>query len=299
MLIERASEMGFCFGVRRAINMLKRAAAKHDRVETLGPIVHNEQVVKRLAADGVRAVSSLDELEGGVVAITSHGVSPAVLEEIKSRGLQAIDTTCPFVRKAQTTARKLADAGFFVLIFGEADHSEVQGVLGWAGGRGIAALDEASIELSRLPRRVGILSQTTQSPSRFAHFVKRFIDLGLGKIEELRVIDTICDATRKRQGAALDLAKRVNLMIVVGGRDSANTRRLAEVCSTAVETHHIEETSEIEASWLEGRDRIGVTAGASTPDEIAEEVIQRLEEMTQAKASPASAKLILKKGVKL
>lgn len=276
MEIEKAAELGFCTGVRRAIDILERATHKLGPLQTLGPVVHNQQVMERLAESGVKVAESLDQLEGNILAISSHGVSPKVLEQIKARGLQIVDTTCPFVRRAQVAAGKLASAGFFLIIFGEESHPEVQGVLGFAKGKGLATLELPKFD--KLPRQIGILSQTTQSFSGFAHFVSSFVDSHLGLVSELRIVNTICDATRKRQQAALEVAKRVDLMLVVGSRHSANTQRLAELCSAIVETYHIERAWEIDPSWFRNRRRLGVTAGASTPDEVIDEVMAKLKE---------------------
>ncbi|MBE9500947.1 MAG: 4-hydroxy-3-methylbut-2-enyl diphosphate reductase [Dehalococcoidia bacterium] len=278
MEIERAVESGFCTGVRRAIDILERAARDLGPVETLGPVVHNQQVIERLAQSGIRVIESLDHVQGNILAVSSHGVSPQVLEEMRKRGLKVIDTTCPIVRRAQIAARRLADAGFWVIIFGEENHPEVQGALGWAGGKGFATMEVSA--LGRAPRRVGILSQTTQSFSAFAHFIAQFAQSRLNRLSELRIVNTICDATRRRQQSALELSKRVDLMLVIGGRSSANTRRLAEICSTAgVETYLVEEAEEIDPLWLQYCSRIGVTAGASTPEEAVEAVVARLEQL--------------------
>ncbi len=276
MEIEKAAEIGFCTGVKRAIGILERAVRELGPLQTLGPIVHNQQVVEQLAKSGVKVAESLDQLEGNTLAISSHGVSPQVLEQIKDRGLQIVDTTCPFVRRTQVAAKRLAGAGFFVIVFGEKSHPEVQGVLGCAKGNGLATLELPKFD--KMPQRIGILSQTTQSFSGFTYFVSSFAESYLELISELRVVNTICDATRRRQQAALDLAKRVDLMLVVGSRRSANTRRLAEICSAVVETHHIERAHEIDPLWLRNHRTkcIGVTAGASTPDEAIEEVMALL-----------------------
>lgn len=274
METEKAVELGFCTGVRRAIEILEKAAQRSGPLLTLGPVVHNQRVMEKLSRFGIRAVDNVEQLEGSTVAISSHGVSPAVVERMKAQGLQIVDTTCPFVRRAQAAARSLADAGFFVVIFGEESHPEVQGVLGWAEGRGIATLELPRLE--KALHRVGILSQTTQSFSGFTAFVSSFADSHLASVTELRVVNTVCDATRRRQEAALDLARRVNMMLVVGSRRSANTRRLTELCSAVVETHLIDGADEIDALQFGADWRIGVTAGASTPDEAIEEVITRL-----------------------
>jgi 4-hydroxy-3-methylbut-2-enyl diphosphate reductase len=275
MQIEKAAEIGFCTGVRRAINMIERAATELGPLQTLGPIVHNQQVVDRLAEHGVTVAESLDQLKREILCISSHGVGPQVIQEAEARGIRIIDTTCPFVRRSQVAAKRLANSGFSVIVFGDENHREVQGVLGYAGEKGLATVKVPSFK--KLSPRVGILSQTTQSFSAFHNFVSSFVQTHLESIAELRVVNTICDATRKHQEAALELARRSDLMLVVGSRGSANTKRLAELCSALVETHHIETAQEIDPKWLSGKvERIGITAGASTPDEVIDEVISRL-----------------------
>ncbi|MGB2884732.1 MAG: 4-hydroxy-3-methylbut-2-enyl diphosphate reductase [Dehalococcoidia bacterium] len=278
MEIERASEMGFCFGVRRAIELVEKAAGERGPLQTLGALVHNRQVVDRLELCGVSVAASLDELQGNIVAIASHGVGPEGMEQVRIRGFEVIDATCPFVRKAQVVAKRLGKAGFWVLVFGDAAHPEVRGVLGWAGENASASLEVP--RLDKLPRRLGILCQTTQNQERFAEFVAGVISHKSAKFTELRIFNTICDATSKHQVAALALAGRVDLMLVVGGQDSANTKRLARICAdTGVPTYHIEAAAEVDPRWLRGHYRVGVTAGASTPDEVIDEVVRALEEV--------------------
>jgi 4-hydroxy-3-methylbut-2-enyl diphosphate reductase len=276
--IEKTREIGFCFGVKRAIDMLEKVARERGEVETLGAVVHNQQVLQRLADIGVRVVNSVDDIRGDMVAISSHGVSPQIEAEIQARHIDIVNTTCPFVHRLQTAARRLAKSGFFVIIYGDADHTEVKGVLGWADGRGLATMDDKFIaRLDSLPRRLGVLSQTTQIPAHFTEFVKRLIDSALTKDSELRIIDTICHDIRRRQAAALELANRVDLMLVIGGHNSANTNRLVELCSTATKAYLVETAEEIRPSWLHGKHHIGVTSGASTAEQTINEVLARLE----------------------
>ena len=278
MKIEKTKEIGFCYGVKRAIDILERLARERGGVETLGAVVHNQQVLQRLAEIGVRVVPGIDDIRGNTVAISSHGTTPEVEEKLRARHIQVVNTTCPFVHRVQIAARRLARSGFLVVIYGDADHTEVKGVLGWAGGKGMATLDENLIaRLDPLPRRLGILSQTTQIPAHFTQFVKRLIDLVFTRDSELRIIDTICHDIRRRQAEALELAGRVDLMLVIGGRGSANTGRLTELCSTATEAHLIEAAGEISPAWFQGKKRIGVTSGASTPEQTIDEVLARLE----------------------
>jgi 4-hydroxy-3-methylbut-2-enyl diphosphate reductase len=277
MKIEKARELGFCFGVRRAIRIIEAEAGRGQKIATLGPIVHNKTVVARLRDLGVGVVDNVDDLREGVTAISSHGVSPAVQEKIMAAGNAVIDTTCPIVRSAQKTAQRLAKAGFGVIIFGEAKHPEVRGLLGWSGENALASQDANSIALEGLPKRIGIMAQTTQTHAEFTAFVNRLVERLLPQAQEIRVVNTLCQETQKRQSAAEEIAENSDLMIVVGGHNSANTRRLAEVCATVVETHHIENANEIDTGWLKGKKAVGITAGASTPDEAIEQVIARIK----------------------
>jgi 4-hydroxy-3-methylbut-2-enyl diphosphate reductase len=247
--IEKAGEVGFCFGVKRAVDILERVAGERGGVETLGAVVHNQQVLQRLAGVGVRVAKGVNDIQGDTVVISAHGVNPQLEEEARTRHIKLIDTTCPFVRRAQVAARRLAESGFFVVIYGDINHPEVKGVLGWAKNRGVATLDE------------------------------KFIGSALAKDSELRIIDTICHDTRKRQAAAVKLANRVDLMLVIGSHTSANTNRIAELCSMATTTHLIESADGIQPLWFQGQHYIGVTAGASTAMETINEVLVRLEAM--------------------
>ncbi len=276
--VEKAAAIGFCFGVKRAIDTLERVARERGRVETLGAVVHNQQVLQRLAGLGVRTANSIDDLRGGTVAIGAHGVGPELETELRARYTDVINTTCPFVHRAQIAARRLARSGFFVIIYGDASHPEVKGILSWANGKGLATLDENfAARLEQLPRRSGVLSQTTQIPAHFTEFTKKVIDSVLTKDAELRIIDTICHDIRERQRAALELANRVDLMLVIGSHSSANTNHLAELCATTTQTYLVETAEEIQASWLQGRSHVGVTGGASTAAETIDEVLSKLK----------------------
>lgn len=279
MRIEKARETGFCFGVRRALKLLDEAITQYGDIEILGPMVHNQQVIDSYSKQGVKIVENIDQVQGSTVVIPSHGVAPSIMEELKRRKLRVINGTCLIVRKAQNAARELSEKGFQIIVFGDPAHSEVKGVLGWAGEGAIATLDSReALKFDKLPSRLGFLSQTTQNPEHFLDFIHNIFTSCFSQVEGLSVINTICRVTKKRQTDALDLAKKVDLMIVVGGRNSANTRHLAKICSsTGVETHHIERALEIDESWLEGRSLVGVTTGTSTFDQITQEVIQKLE----------------------
>ena len=271
------AKTGFCFGVKRAIDMISRAAAERGQVETLAPIVHNQQVMDRLAGLGVRVAASLDDVRGSSVAIGSHGVAPDIEAEMRRRFADVIDTTCHSVHRAQLAARHFAEDGLYVIVYGEADHPEVRGILGYAGNKGVATLDVAS--LTNLPKQLGVLSQTTQIPERFNRFAAALIDSALTKGAEIRFIDTICHDIPDRQQSAIEVARKVDLMLVVGSHTSANTNHLVDLCATATRTLLVETADQIDPAALKGVRRIGITAGASTAPETIEEVVKRLESM--------------------
>jgi len=280
MEIEKARKLGLCFGVKQAINMLKEVANKYGEIETLGPLAHNRLLVETLTNLGIKPINHLDQAQGRILAITTHGASPAVLSEIKARHIHVIDTTCPIVRKAQNTAKELAEAGFEVIIFGEAEHSEVKGLLGWTGDKGIAALNVKQIDKwGKSSSRLGIISQTTQTQFSFIEFTRQLMGMIGPKIEEMHLVNTLCKVTQGQQEAAIRLARRSQLMIVIGGSNSANARHLVEICSPSVETHLVETAEEVDNSWFAGKHHIGITAGASTPDEAVEELIDKLRSL--------------------
>jgi len=280
--IKIATSLGFCFGVRRAIEMVEGAASEKGRIDSLGSIVHNPVVAERLDNRGVGIVSGFDGVSAPNVAITAHGAGPEVYRKAQNAGLEMVDTTCPIVARAQRAARKLVNSGFKVIIYGDEAHPEVRGVLAWTRGRGVVlASADDPVEIPR--RKVALMSQTTKSQQMFTDFVAKFLANHIDRINEVRIINTTCPETEDRYAAARELAHEVDLMIVIGGRNSANTGKLASTCRNAgVETYQIEREDEIEAEWLQGKKRIGVTAGASTPDESVAAAVARLREIDGA-----------------
>ena len=280
MEIIRASDMGFCFGVRRAVEMMEREAEDGRPIASLGSVVHNPQVVGRLKERGLDVVGTLDEIDGRRLAITAHGVGPGVIEDAAARGLELVDTTCPIVTRAQQWAKKLVDEGFAVIVYGDPDHKEVRGILGWARGKAITLQHEDEIDTlpDDLPSRVGVLVQTTHTEAHFASFVNRLLTARMHRISELRVINTLCNATTGQQAAARELARQTDVVVVVGGKENANTRHLAEVCEEeGTRAYHIEGPHELRPEWFARVRRVGVTAGASTPDYAVDEVVAHLE----------------------
>ncbi len=274
MKIVIGKSAGFCFGVKRATNMAFEATAgHHQRICSLGPIIHSPQLVKRLEEQGVEVVRQVEDIHAGVVIIRSHGVTAEEMAQIYARRLEVVDATCPFVKKAQEYAGLLSCEGYTLVLVGEREHPEVRGIVSYARDGEVYVVsgrDEAEGLPSR--RRIGVVAQTTQSYEN----LREVIDVCLGKSQELRVYNTICDATSVRQDEARDIAGQVDLMLVIGGFNSANTTRLAQICrDIQPKTHHIETAEEIKPGWFEGVSAVGITAGASTPQWVIDKVVKK------------------------
>lgn len=273
---------GYCYGVERALRLTEDALdGAKGPVATLGPIIHNPSVVKALAERGAGVVDGVEEAHEGTLIVRTHGVAPGVVAAARARGLDVVDATCPFVAVAQRKARALHEAGYTVVILGEHEHPEVVGLQGFAGGEAIVVADPEDVPAGRLEgRKVGVVVQTTQARDALARLAATLAPLA----RELLVYNTVCDATEKRQSAACALAARVDVVIVVGGRNSANTTRLAQLCrGIEPRTHHIETADEVRREWLSGVRRVGVTGGASTPDREIEATIARLRDICEAR----------------
>ena len=293
MEIRIAENCGFCYGVKRAVNMAQDTSDQLERSYTLGPIIHNPQVVSNLEEHGVYAVDSLDEIPGGTVIIRSHGVGPAVYEEATDKGLKVVDATCPHVKKAQQDAKSVIDSGMSLVILGEKKHPEVISINLWAQNKGIVIETEEKAKILPFVENRGVVVQTTFSQFKF----QSIIDILEEKTQNLKVFKTICTATQERQNSAVELAKTVDLMIVVGGKNSGNTNRLAEVCrDVGCTTYHIETAAELQLDWFNHVQTVGVTAGASTPDWIIKEVIDTMNEFEQLLANEADWAEDFKKG---
>ena len=292
-------------GVRRAVQIMESEATPDRPVFSVGEIVHNPHVVGRLEAAGVHQLPGPDEIEGdigvetaqrvkqGRVAITAHGVGERVVRELEGSGLDIVDTTCPIVTRAQRYGQKFVRDGWHVLIFGDPGHKEVRGIVGWTfgvnNGRNATIVERSDIEYLRrfveefpggFPSKIGVMAQTTHKMEDFAKFVANLMLIQRDHNFEYHVVNTLCHATTGQQEAAARLAREVDVMVVVGGRKSANTRHLKEVCEEqGTRAYHIEGADELQASWFEGIERIGLTAGASTPDYSIDEVEERLREL--------------------
>jgi len=283
-----AKHSGFCEGVERAYRIALEQIQAGRSVFMLGNLVHNTQVVEKFKKLGAKTVKDLSEIPQGaqgILIISAHGVPPEVYEKGKGLGLGIVDTTCAWVKKAQRIAKELAEEGRAIIIVGDKGHKEVIGLVGWSGGSAKVIEDIKDIESlgdiegikPALPAgrdiKVGIVAQTTQAKEHFEKIVSEIKKIS----KDVKVFDTICGATTKRQNSAVELAKKVDLVLVIGDKMSANTKRLTELCTkTATETHQIQTVEELDASWLEGKGKIGITAGASTPDWVIKNVVAKL-----------------------
>ena len=278
--IEVARFAGVCYGVERALGMAEKAAGEARKpVNTLGPLIHNPLVVNDLERIGVGTASNVSEVEEGTLIIRAHGVVPSVVEDARARGLDVLDATCPYVKKVHNAAERLVREGYQLIVVGESGHPEVEGIMGHAGDDAHVVSVPGDLDAIDLSRKVGVVVQTTQTPGALADVVAELSK----RTMDLRVINTICSATQERQDSAAELARRVDAMIVVGGKNSGNTRRLAEICTAACpKTHHIEDASEIEAAWFDGVSHIGVTAGASTPASHIERALVRMRSLLES-----------------
>lgn len=279
MKVILAKQAGFCFGVKRATNLAFEAAGKDQKTYTLGPIIHSPQVVGKLETLGIQALASLDGLKSGTIIIRSHGVEQNEITKAEQKNLTIVDATCPFVKKAQEHVKSLSEAGYGVVVVGDADHPEVQGIVSY-GVDNIFVVASGD-EVKKLPKmqKIGVIAQTTQSFENLKNVVCECLLRG----GEIRVYNTICDATAVRQEEAKELAGRVDCMLVIGGFNSANTRRLLEVCTEIQPcTYHIETAEEIKPDWFTGAEQVGVTAGASTPKWIIDEVMNKIEQLNKS-----------------
>ncbi|MBF0345843.1 MAG: 4-hydroxy-3-methylbut-2-enyl diphosphate reductase [Nitrospirae bacterium] len=270
MKITVAKRAGFCFGVKRAVNIAFDMASRKDGVCTLGPIIHNPQLVKSLQDKGVHCVNEPHK-DMKAVIIRTHGIPLQMNDKIVEMGIEVIDATCPFVKKAQQYAKLLREENYQVLILGESAHPEVKSIMSYVGQDVIIVEDEHMPE--RLKTRVGIVVQTTQPVSA----LKRLLNNIVERAKEIKIYNTICNSTALRLKETSEISGNVDIMIVAGGRNSANTTQLANHCrSMGVTTYHIETAMELDPLWFKGVNHVGVTAGASTPDWIIDEIIERI-----------------------
>lgn len=269
-----AEKCGFCHGVRNAISVAEKIlAAEHD-VYSLGPIIHNKDVVDRLAKSGLKTVATVDQIQSGTVLIRSHGAAPAQIDTLKEKGFKIVDATCVLVKRVQHIASELEKEGYKVVIIGEENHPEVKAVVGCASDVVVLA-DESDLHKLPADGRLGVVFQTTQNPEDVGRMLGA---IGRDSFSELKVINTLCKEAIKRQESAVRLCKEVDVMFVLGGLESANTRRLADLCKRVnPQTFHLQNWAELDKNVISGERTAGVTAGASTPDWIINEFVENLK----------------------
>jgi 4-hydroxy-3-methylbut-2-enyl diphosphate reductase len=274
-----AERAGFCYGVRLAIEKAKQAREQGKQVTTLGQLVHNQGIKADLAERGIATADLADQVEGGTLVIRAHGVPASEMESLHgAQGLEVIDATCTWVLQSQKAARELNEAGYTVCIIGHEDHPEIKGVRSYAGEKHVVVDDMDRETWERVPhtKKIGVISQTTILPTK----LEEFATFCLRRCHDLRVVNTVCPVTLTRQANSVVLAAEVQAMIVVGGKNSSNTRELAVKCrEVCADTIHVADADELEADyvdWLRGRATIGVTGGTSTPEADLEEVRDRV-----------------------
>jgi 4-hydroxy-3-methylbut-2-enyl diphosphate reductase len=278
--IRKAAVQGFCFGVAITVKKAEEAIASRGEVTTLGHVVHNPQMVESLRAQGLRNANSVGEVDAGALFVRAHGLPVEVFEEAKGKGLEIIDATCPMVTKIHVQAEKLKDAGYKIIVIGDPAHPEVKGTLSHVpGARCIQKVED----VAGLPRssKVGVVVQSTWSGEGFTDIVRALAS----KYYEVRAVNTICTDTHNRQDEAQRLARDVEVMVVVGGKTSANTKHLAELSeSHGAHAYHIEDASELRTEWFDGIKVAGLMSGASTPGWLVDEVEARMEELSRQPA---------------
>jgi 4-hydroxy-3-methylbut-2-enyl diphosphate reductase len=272
MKITIAKNSGFCFGVKRALDEVRKLR-KRDDIYVLGKLIHNPQVLRELEEGGIKSVESIDKIkEGNTIIISAHGVPDNLIEKLKGKGFEVVDSTCPLVKKVHALAKEAEKDGCRVIIFGDKEHTEVKGISGNLKNP-IIISDIAEARNLDKGKKYCLVSQTTQNIEKFNQLVRELKKA----IPDLRVHDTICIPTKQRQQSSVELAKNSDVMIVIGGKISANTKKLVQRCAEFTETHHIETEKELKREWFESKENIGVTAGASTPDYVIRNVVERIE----------------------
>ncbi|GAB4438179.1 MAG: 4-hydroxy-3-methylbut-2-enyl diphosphate reductase [bacterium] len=272
-----AKSAGFCYGVKRAIKIAEETLKTDGECYTLGPIIHNPKVVEELRKKGLNVIEDVKKMKKGTLIIRSHGISKCEADYLAEKGdkIRVVDTTCPFVTKARKLLEILKKERYEIFFLGDKAHPEVKGLLSYIDNDANVFLSTEEIPVKDY-KKVGLISQTTQK----IELLKKSADRLLGMSLELRVFNTICKTTSVRQKEALEMAKKVDMMIVLGGKNSSNTRKLAEICKGVLEkTYHIESPEDIDKRWFEGVKRVGITAGASTPKEHINELIENIEKI--------------------
>jgi 4-hydroxy-3-methylbut-2-enyl diphosphate reductase len=278
-----AEHSGFCFGVKRAVSKAYDILKKNDgkKVYILGHIIHNKNVVEELEEMGAVTVNGLEEIKDtdSYLIIRSHGVSKKILRQAENMNITVINTTCPFVSKIESYVENLLENGYSVVIIGDRNHPEVKSVIDSFDAENLFVIESADeVRNLKTKDKLGIVIQTTQSLKNFHECIDKLIDIS----KEIKIYNTICGATSQRQSSTLEMARKVEIIIVVGGKHSANTTRLYELCKSVVsDVYHIETEQELKKEWFENKTNIGITAGASTPSWIIDSVTDKIKSFFQ------------------
>ena len=277
MNVELAKTAGFCFGVKRAVDTVYQQIEQYrgEKIFTYGPIIHNEEVIKDLRSHGVEVLNDEEELktaDADVVVIRSHGVAKYIYDIMEERGITCVDATCPFVKKIHKIVAEKSAEGSYIVIVGNGEHPEVQGIRGWAGEQVTVVQTQEDAERFELPdkdQKVCIVAQTTFNYNKF----KELVEIISKKRYDIVVLNTICNATKERQTEARQIAARVDAMVVIGDKRSSNTQKLFEICKEeCLNTYYIQTLDDLDINQLRSVESVGITAGASTPNKIIEEV---------------------------
>ncbi len=267
-------EIGFCFGVKRALKLVLNEIKKNGKIYTLGDLIHNSQVVEDLERKGIESIENLSQIKEGTLVIRSHGVDLSLIEEAKKRKIRVLNATCPHVVEVQNIVKSLSQKSYLVVIVGSNTHPEVKGLMASVkNGKVYVVKNEREAEKLPSVRKMGIVAQTTESLDNFSNIVKNLIRKG----KECRAFNTICRIIRERQEGILKLAEKTQAVIVIGGYNSSNTRQLAKLCrSSGAKTYFIEKEEDLDIEELKGIERIALTGGTSTPRETIEKIKNKL-----------------------
>ena len=276
MLIKKAKSYGFCFGVKRAVEI----AENSKNAVTLGPLIHNPLEIERLAKNyNVKSVNSIDEINKDIkrVIVRTHGIPKNRLEELKKRNIEVIDATCPFVKKPQEIVEEMSKLGYDIVIFGDKNHPEIKGVMSYSvHNRVHVVLDVDELKNIKLKDKIATVAQTTRKADEYL----KIVDYLVKNYKEIRVFNTICNATFENQDAVKELSKEADIMIIVGGKNSSNTKQLFNIAKENTEAYLVESEDEIQKEWFKNKKLCGISAGASTPEWLVEKIISKIKDLT-------------------
>jgi len=278
--VEKSEYSGYCFGVKRALKLARKALLQNPEIKkkvfTLGSIIHNPGVVLELSQNGLISVNDINDIEkGALFVVRSHGMSPRIIRSLEKKKIEIIDATCPFVKNAQSKVKELSKKGFYVALIGDNDHPEVCGIKEQISPEGISVINsKKDIETLGEKRKIGVVVQTTQTMEKLKDLTYKLLDVS----KELKIINTICDTTKNRQNSVRELSKKTDVMLVVGGKNSANTTHLADISREHnPNTFHIENNRDIKEEWFNDAETVGISGGASTPEKDVLEIKKKIE----------------------